>query len=161
MGGWTGVRLAALHPARVASLVLANTPGAIFTDALLTRMRELPLRPANADLTEFTLGAPFRQANPAGARLYRAISAFNVTQMPLDRLMSRDAFVDPKRLRPFPVPVMMIGSTLDATFPLTLLQSTAREIGARVEVVDGAGHSTYFERPAEFNELVMRFIEAV
>ena len=160
MGGWTGVRLAALHPERVAKLVLANTPGAIFSDALLNRMRQLVPRPPDSDPTELMLGAPFRATNPAGRHLYRAISAFNVNPMPLDRLMSRTAFVDPARLRPFPVPVLMIASTLDATFPLPMLEETARTIGAPLELIEDAGHSTYFERPAEFNHVVKRFLAA-
>jgi pimeloyl-ACP methyl ester carboxylesterase len=160
MGGWPGVRLAALHPERVAKLVLANTPGAIFSDALLNRMRQLVPRPPDSDPTELMLGAPFRATNPAGRHLYRAISAFNVNPMPLDRLMSRTAFVDPARLRPFPVPVLMIASTLDATFPLPMLEETARTIGAPLELIEDAGHSTYFERPAEFNHVVKRFLAA-
>ena len=144
MGGWTGVRLAVHHPSRVTKLVLANTPGAIHTEALIEQMRTLGLpRPAGSDLTTFTLGEPFRRTQPAGTRLYRAISAFNVTPMPIDRLTRRESFVDSARLKPFPVPVLMIASTHDVTFPLALLQATARTIGARIEVVDGAGHSTY------------------
>jgi pimeloyl-ACP methyl ester carboxylesterase len=123
-------------------------------------MRGLVPRPADADLTLMTLGEPFRRENPAGARLYRAISAFNVNPMPLDRLMSRTSFVDPARLRPFPVPILMIASTLDATFPLTLLEETAHTIDAPVEVIEGAGHSTYFERPAQFNAAVARFLSS-
>jgi 3-oxoadipate enol-lactonase len=158
MGGWTGVRLAVNQPKRVTALVLANTPGAIYSDALRDQMRTLTARPADGDLTAMTLGAPYRAANPNGAYLYTAITAFNVTPMPLGALMSRDAFVTPERLRPFPVPVLMIASDLDATFPLPLLRSTAMLIDAELQIVSGAGHSTYFEKPAEFNAAVREFL---
>ena len=54
----------------------------------------------------------------------------------------------------------MIASTLDATFPLPMLEETARTIGAPLELIEDAGHSTYFERPAEFNHVVKRFLAA-
>ncbi len=158
MGGWTGVRAAINHPDRVASLTLANTPGAIYSDALRDQMRTLVARPAGADLTAMTLGAPYKARNPAGALLYEAISAFNTTPMPLHKLMARDVFIAPERLQPFPVPVQMIASDLDVTFPLALLKATATQIGAEVTVVAGAGHSTYFEDPAAFNAVLDRFL---
>ncbi|NJN51442.1 MAG: alpha/beta hydrolase [Gammaproteobacteria bacterium] len=68
MGGWTGVRAAVNYPDRILSLTLANTPGAIYSDALRDQMRTLVPRPADADLTAMTLGAPFKQQNPAGQR---------------------------------------------------------------------------------------------
>jgi len=156
MGGWTGVRLAAHHPTRIASLTLANTPGAIYSDALRDQMRTLVARPPSSDLTAMTLGAPYKASNPAGAYLYTAITAFNQTPMPLDRLMTRDAFVAVERLQS--LPVQMIASDLDATFPLPLLRATAAMIGAPVVVIEGAGHSTYFEKPTEFNRALEAFL---
>ena len=159
MGGWTGVRLAVNHPRRVRALILGNTPGAIYSDALRDQMRTLTAaRPQAPDVTAMTLGAPFRDANPNGAYLYTAITAFNTTPMPLAALMARDAFIAPERLRPFPVPVHMIGSDLDVTFPPALLKATAALIGAPITMVEGAGHSTYFEKPAEFNSVVRDFL---
>ena len=158
MGGWTGVRLAVNAPARVAALVLGNTPGAIYSDALRDQMRTLVPRPASDDLTAMTLGAPFKAANPNGAYLYSAITAFNVVPMPLTALMARDAFAPAEKLKPFPVPVLMIASDLDVTFPPALLEATARLIDAEFTRVEGAGHSTYFEKPAEFNGLVRAFL---
>ncbi len=158
MGGWTGVRLAVNHPQRVRALVLGNTPGAIYSDALRDHMRTLTARPPSGDLTALTLGAPYRTAKPAGAYLYTAITAFNTKPMPIAQLMARDAFIAPERLRPFPVPVHMIVSDLDATFPSALLTATAASIGAPVSMVHGAGHSTYFEKPAQFNAIVREFL---
>jgi len=158
MGGWTGVRLAVNHPERVRALVLGNTPGAIYSDALRDQMRTLTARPPSPDLTAMTLGAPFKAEHPAGAYLYTAITAFNTTPMPIAALMSRDAFVPAERLKPFPVPVHMIASDLDVTFPPALLGFTAALIGAKVSMVDGAGHSTYFEKPVEFNAIVRDFL---
>src|SRR3954452_17890800 len=83
MGGWTGVRLAVNHPDRVRALVLGNTPGAIYSDALREQMRTLTARPPASDMTLMTLGAPFRSTNPAGTYLYGALTAFNTTPMPL------------------------------------------------------------------------------
>jgi 3-oxoadipate enol-lactonase len=161
MGGWTGVRLAVNAPERVSALVLGNTPGAIYSDALRDQMRTLVPRAGSEDLTPMTLGAPFRDANPNGAYLYRAITAFNVTPMSVAALMARDAFVPADKLRPFPVPVLMIASDLDVTFPPELLQATARLIDAEFALIEGAGHSTYFEKPVEFNSQVRAFLTRV
>jgi 3-oxoadipate enol-lactonase len=158
MGGWTGVRLAVNHPKRVRALVLGNTPGAVYSDALRDQMRTLVARTPGSDLTVMTLGAPFREADPAGAYLYSAITAFNTTPMPIAALMARDAFIAADRLRPFPVPVHLIASDLDVTFPPGLLQATAALIGATITMVEGAGHSTYFEKPLEFNAIVRGFL---
>ncbi len=158
MGGWTGIRLAVNHPERVRALVLANTPGAIYSDALRDQMRTLTARPPSGDLTAMTLGAPYRDANPSGTYLYTALTAFNTTPMPLAALMAREAFVAAERLNPFPVPVHVIASELDVTFPPDLLTSTAALINAGVSMVEGAGHSTYFEKPAEFNAIVREFL---
>ena len=155
MGGWTGVRLAANHPHRVRALVLGNTPGAIYSDALRDQMRTLTGRPPS---TTMTLGAPYCKTNPAGAYLYTTITAFNTTPMPIAQLMARDAFIAIERLRPFPVPVHMIASDLDVTFPSAVLKATAALIGADVSMVHGAGHSTYFEKPLEFNTIVREFL---
>jgi 3-oxoadipate enol-lactonase len=158
MGGWTGVRLAVNHPKRVRALVLGNTPGAIYSDALRDQMRAIVARAPSRDLTAMTLGAPFKEENPNGAYLYTALTAFNTTPMPLAALMARDAFVAPERLKPFPVPVHLIASDLDVTFPPELLTATAALIGAEITMVRGAGHSTYFERPAQFNAIVRDFL---
>jgi 3-oxoadipate enol-lactonase len=158
MGGWTGVRLAVNRPDRVSALVLGNTPGAIYSDALRDQMRTIVARPPSGDLTAMTLGDPFKRANANGAFLYTAITAFNVTPMPLTALMARDAFVAAERLRPFPVPVLMIASDLDVTFPPALLRATAALIDAELVTIEGAGHSTYFEKPTEFNAAVRGFL---
>jgi pimeloyl-ACP methyl ester carboxylesterase len=121
-------------------------------------MRRLTSAPATGDLTAMTLGAPYKTANPAGAYLYQAITAFNPIRMPIDRLMSREAFVDPAKLAPFPVPVQLIASDLDVTFPLPLLRATAERIGARLVVIEGAGHSTYFEKRDAFNAALAAFL---
>jgi pimeloyl-ACP methyl ester carboxylesterase len=44
------------------------------------------------------------------------------------------------------------------TVPPALLQATAAAIGATISMVAGAGHSTYFEKPAEFNAIVRDFL---
>jgi 3-oxoadipate enol-lactonase len=54
--------------------------------------------------------------------------------------------------------VQLIASDLDATFPLPLLAATAATIHAELVVIEGAGHSTYFEKPAEFNAAVEAFL---
>jgi pimeloyl-ACP methyl ester carboxylesterase len=44
------------------------------------------------------------------------------------------------------------------TFPPALLRATAELIDAEFMTVEGAGHSTYFEKPAQFNAAVRAFL---
>lgn len=159
MGGWTGVRMAANHPERVAGLVLANTPGAVFSDALVTALRNVrPLttldglhHPAISDL--------FVARDPAGAYLYNQIAALNTPRDDVGRgLMAREGFLTPAQLEAFATPTLVIASALDDLFPPALLHATAAMLRARVVDVADAGHSTYFERPDAFNHIVAAFL---
>ena len=56
------------------------------------------------------------------------------------------------------VPTLFIVGTDDDIFPPAwIADAAARVPGARVEQVDGAGHSPYFEQPDAWNSLVTDF----
>ena len=59
-------------------------------------------------------------------------------------------------------PVLVLCGSEDKVTPPALSRELARLIpGARVELVEGAGHLGNLERPAEFNTLVGAFIRGV
>jgi pimeloyl-ACP methyl ester carboxylesterase len=159
MGGWTGLRTAALHPARVAGLVLANTPGAVFSDALVSAMRNVRPLATSDGLHHPAISDRFVARDPAGAYLYNQIAALNLPRDDVGRgLMAREGFLTPAQLEAFATPTLVVASELDDLFPPALLHATAALLKARVVDVDDAGHSTYFERPDAFNHIVAGFL---
>ena len=54
---------------------------------------------------------------------------------------------------------MFIIGEEDVAIAPAIMEATARCVsGARVELVSGAGHSVYFEKPGVFNALVADFL---
>jgi len=158
MGGWTGVRMAAFHPERVACLFLANTPGAIPSDELSAQLRSLPVGPNVPPVSQLAISARFRERSPQVAALYQLINDFTVQTPPLARLMAPEVFLSQTELNGFNVPTMVLSSDLDVLFPRNLLEASACKIGARTTHVTDSGHSTYYEQPVQFNDLVGKFI---
>ena len=98
----------------------------------------------------------FAARNPAGALLYRQISSYNTQARP--NLREDAAYVSPENVRACGVPFHMLASDLDPLFPPDVLASVATDIGASLVRVNGAGHSTYFEKPEEFNDMLKDFL---
>jgi len=159
MGGWTGVRLSAFHPDRVSCLVLANTPGAIPSEQLLQQMRNLPTGPDAPPVSTLAISEQFRKRDPMGACLYQSINDFTTTAPPIGNIMRPEVFLDEAQLSTFSVSTLIVTSDLDTLFPRDLLEATALKIGAKTAHVKDAGHSTYFEKPEEFNTIVAEFLE--
>lgn len=160
MGGWTGVRTAVYRTDRVSGVLLGNTPGAVRTEVTVANRRKMTKRLAEAGgLINRAYSAEFAERNPAGAVLHRQISAFNTQARP--NLRDDAVYVEPGAVRDSGVPFLVLSSDLDPLFPPAVLESVARDIGAPVARVAGAGHSTYFEKPEEFNAIVSEFLESI
>ncbi len=60
------------------------------------------------------------------------------------------------------IPILMITGSADQLFPAPLIiDSAARLANATLVEIAGAGHSPYFERPDEYNDALLRFLEKV
>lgn len=101
----------------------------------------------------------FAERHPAGAVLYRQISSFNTQARP--NIRDDAVYVEPGTVRDSGVPFLVLSSDLDPLFPPAVLESVADDIGAPLARVAGAGHSTHFEKPEEFNAIVSEFLESV
>jgi len=168
MGGWTIVGYALEHRDRVAGMVLADTPGGIFTPAMLEQMRRIARAPMPVDAspalgslptyakdyfarrTEFAflydeiriLGA--RPPADAGARL-------GATRYDLDAVRSR-----------LKMPVLCIVGEDDVLIPPERVREVASFLAdGRLRTVPGCGHSVYFENAAVFNQLVHDFAREI
>ena len=158
MGGWTGVLSAVARPDRIAGVFLANTPGAIHTEEVVSNWEQMRQRLAAAGgLVNRAISEEFAQRSPAGDILYRQISALNVNATP--NLREEGIQVTPDVIRELPVQFFVLYSDLDPLFPPELLRSVAKQIGAKSALVRDAGHSTYFEKPEAFNSVLDSFLQ--
>lgn len=162
MGGWTALGFTLAHPERVRSLTLTNSLAGVATAAWVEQVRSAPppAGPANVGVHP-ALGPSLIAADPAKAFLYQQLGSTREPPTDAMRSLLHTAFADDV-LAAVRTPVLMIGSTDDAIFPPALLREAAARLpSARLEIVEGAGHSTYYERPEVWNELVGSFLAEV
>lgn len=162
MGGWTAIRLAVRYPERVRALVLSNTPGAVPDPALTQAMANTARSLRGDSFLGTAISQQFAQRNPAGAYLYGQIAAFSSPRPDLRTLTSQEGVVAESDIAALRTQrIHMICSDMDALFPAEVLQIIAKKINATIEVVPGAGHSTYFEMPDEYNKRLRTFVASL
>lgn len=167
MGGMTAMGMAIVRPARVHKLVLANTtsryPGA--ARALWTERIRQAREAGMAAVVEVAVKRLFSPAFAAAAP--------DVVERYRDRLLRADprsyaescaavAAVDfDDRLHEIAAPTLVIAGGADVAAPVPLARALACGIrGARLAVLEGAGHLSPVEQPAAFAALVTPFLEA-
>jgi pimeloyl-ACP methyl ester carboxylesterase len=158
LGGWAALGLAIGHADRVRSLVLADTIGGIaipeWWKAAVQAQRAGPFNhPALADR--------FCRDHPERSHLYLQIGGLkrepNPDQLAVLRGL-RDVTYGDDDLAAHAIPTLFIVGSEDEIFsPATIADAAARVPGARVEQIEGAGHSPYFEQPEAWNALVLDF----
>jgi 3-oxoadipate enol-lactonase len=168
MGGWTCLDYALREPKRVRALVMASTSGAVDFRLL-----------GNAEVDEWTRLSPTKLANlqsrgihaacgermareqPALAQLYGQISALASLDF-RDEVRNRIREMRtkaPALLAELPMPVLFVTGDEDWVFPPAAGPALARLApkGSAVRV-PAAGHSVYFERAAQFNDIIGRIL---
>jgi 3-oxoadipate enol-lactonase len=162
MGGWTIAGYALKHPERVAAMVMADTPGGIFTPEMtFTAPREpiaVDATPAIGSLP--TYAADYFSRRPEMAFLYDDIRIHGA-RPPADagmRIMAlRYDLAEVKRRLTMPV-LCMVGEEDTLIRPEIVKAVAAVLPNAQVRTVPGSGHSIYFENAAVFNQLVRDFM---
>ena len=173
MGGWTCLDYALRFPRKVRALVMACTSGAIHPagvagfgqaefEGWLRHAAEIAADLESRDILAAS-GARMAREQPALALLYRQI--YQLT--PADFRAAVRGRIRQMRDRPaallakLPMPVLFLNGEEDGVFPspagpgLAALAPSGRAV-----CVPQAGHSVYFERPAEFNRVVEEFLQA-
>ena len=163
MGGWTGLPAAIARPERVSGLVLCGTPGGLAIPEV-AKAREEAARRIRAEgvRANAALAPDFPEREPEKAFLYDRLSALNPGLAPeaLARMAEPSAQVEVDALADYAVPTLVLSGSHDLLFPPDLLRAVADRIpGAEFVPFPGSGHSTYFEQPARFNEVVASFLE--
>lgn len=169
MGGWSCLPYALRFPERVRGLVMACTGGANYRlmqglkiDGLDAYDAWAAARRAEYERDDVhpAGGARMAREQPAAHFLYREID--DLTPAAAKQDLRQRMFAQPApsaaALAGLNIPVVFFTGDDDVVFPPIAAQAMAKAMpNARVERF-AAGHSIYFERPAEFNAALERFI---
>ena len=160
MGGGTCLGFTAKYPERVEALVLADTPGGLAEEELLAEFRiRAPTLPQDAAIR--ALSDDFKKRDPAKAFLYAQVGGLTppVRETFVEYLTASDGPTG-KDLSQLRVPTLVLVGSDDVVITQSNAEVLRKHIpNARLEVVQGAGHSVYWEKPDEFNRLVMAFLK--
>ncbi|MBL8334529.1 MAG: alpha/beta hydrolase [Rubrivivax sp.] len=168
LGGMVGLRLALQHPGRVGAFVACDSPLGLDHAGILQALERRALNADAQSLEQRALGAWFLQRHPEGAALYAQINAFNPATHSLPaaewkaamaRLMHPSQLLSFDALRGLCCPVMWLVGREDPLVPVQAMRDAQALVpGSELVVVDDCGHSTYFEKPAVFNDRVLDFL---
>jgi pimeloyl-ACP methyl ester carboxylesterase len=170
MGGWCALEYVFTHPTRVRALVLASTAGTVTrAESLFGDPEQMPgwerasaAAGAVMQANNIHVAAGQRMAceQPAAHFLYQEIDALSSVDKLKLRQRLGDSLVRPAdTLRTIDVPTLWLTGAEDLVYPPFLSDILARLMPqAEVACVPQAGHSVYFERPAQFNRIVDQFL---
>jgi pimeloyl-ACP methyl ester carboxylesterase len=173
MGGRPATALATRDPKnRVRALVLSGTTGAVADAAVRQRRDEAEAARGNRGLGAFSVHPPYKGRDPEGYFLLRQISRLNPPR-PRDFLGAPNPpppqTGDPpripmyERLRTTGVPVLYLVGEHDMITPADLIAMCHKLLPgqSRYHVAQDSGHSVYWEKPDEFNQVVLNFLREV
>lgn len=161
MGGRAVAGLARLAPQKARSLVLCGTTAGATDDRIRELQDELRDERGEGGLREHALAPGYEEANPGMALLYRQLNAINPPRPRgmLGRPPSTYRGSTHEMLANLQVPVLYIVGEHDLiTSPEMIRQAQSLIPGAEYHEVKAAGHSCYFERADEWNQVVLGFL---
>jgi 3-oxoadipate enol-lactonase len=166
MGGRIALDYYRRQPERVATLTLASTsagmPSSHEKREEFLRLRQKPLLDGKtpADIAESvaaTLAGPNITSNQR-AELIASLAALR-RESYLKTLATVTRFDDFLSYADIRVPTLVIGGSEDRIATAATVQKQAAEIpDSRLVLLEGAGHLTNIERPAEFNRALLAFL---
>ena len=163
MGGFIGQALALAHPNLCRSLILCHTAPrmSIPSDVLARRVEALgnmPLEEYAEIVVEQACSSNASQELRAWvARLIARNDKRTYTQVMTEGLREFDVSTELDKIR---IPTLVITGEQDQVLPKEGGEEIARLIsGAMLVEIEAVGHLGYAERPAEFNEAVLSFLD--
>ena len=147
---------------RVSALVLTGTTGGAVSDAVRAAQeahRSSPL--GRRSLARRAYSPRLRQERPDLAYLYRLIGSHNPPR-PKDFLAPIPGYrgSSSERLEALGIPILFLVGEDDAITPAHIIKMAHETVpSSQYDVIEGAGHSSYFERADAFNARVQRFLE--
>ncbi len=157
-GGMGSLDYALRFPDRLRAFVLATSQGAIVDPeyaAVLSRIVPPELRTIPIELRE--VGPSYRAENPAGVERWLQIvhEAGGETAPRQPRFLTLTLSL----LESMRVPTLVVAADADLLAPPALMRLLAERIpGCELATVADAGHSAHWERPEEWNRIVLEFL---
>jgi len=161
MGGGTMITFANQYPERVAGLVIADSLHALVeSDDVESVMDSAREATANLSQLERVLGKTYYDENPEAAFLYQQLNSFNN----IDRrnLVGQYASekISPEQLAAIDAPIMFLAGQDDILFPIEAIRKVQEQVtGSFIVEFDSCGHSAFFEKPIEFNDSLLIFLQ--
>jgi 3-oxoadipate enol-lactonase len=164
LGGITGLRLALAHPERVWAFVPCDSPLGIAHGPMCASVARYAAS-GIARLEERALARSFREEQPELVGLYGQIHRFNPDDETLRarvlELLEPAHAVATERLSSLACPTLFVVGAEDPLVTPAIVRDLAQWVPkSTVAVIEGAGHSPYFEKPKEFNALVLSFLSS-
>lgn len=163
MGGYVAFAFWRRHRDRVAGMILANTRSGADDEAGRQRRADLAAR-LRAEGNGFLADSPppllSADARPELLDRMKEIIRKQPAEAIATASLAMAARVDSTPdLAGINVPTLVITGTGDALIPPAATEPMAQQVpGARLEVIEGAGHLTNVEAPEEFNRLVLEHL---
>jgi pimeloyl-ACP methyl ester carboxylesterase len=159
-GGFVTFDAALSFPARLRSIVVANSIGGVQDESFVELGRRLRPPEFTAMPPELREVSPsYRAGNPEGTARWVELEKISRPPGPpaaAQPLKNRMTFAALERIN---VPVLLLTGDADMFAPPPILKMFAAHIRqANTVVVPEAGHSTYWEQPEAFNRAVLDFI---
>jgi 3-oxoadipate enol-lactonase len=165
MGGRTAAAI--VRSGRCRALVLAGTNGGVSSDEIREAQREAADARGGLGLGNFSVHPAYKEERRVEHFLLQSISRLNPPR-PRDFLHAPPPPPAPgtpprvpmrQRLVETGIPVLFVVGEHDRiTSPKVMRLCHEAVPGSRLHIVRGSGHSAYFEKPAEFNEVVLSFL---
>ncbi len=162
MGGGTVVGFAGRYPERVSALVVSDALfGIELPESIRAGFDEAREKAALLGQLERVLAKTYPESEPAKTYLYQALAGFN--EMNRDALPgSWGRLYTPDELKSLGVPTLFVVGQHDVLVPPKLVHELSAVIpGSFAVEISDSGHSPYFEKPTEFNDSVLSFLQAV
>lgn len=150
MGGWPAASVATQHPEMVAALVLSSTPGGLISPE---RHRELMAQatvpePDPLDADRSFLADAIAELNRDAPADWEEVRS-TLDDLPLDR----------ERIARADVPALLVNGDADGFMTARMVEELADPLRAEAVTVEGTGHEPFYEKPATYNEQVLRFLD--
>lgn len=164
MGGYVSFELWRQAPERFAGVVLANTRAGADTEEGAAKRRALAERLLNEG-TGFLAESPPPLLSDGAPEEVRTLVRHLIADQPAASIAAASAGMAERPdstpdLAGIDVPALVITSTGDTLIPPDVSSPMAEQIpGARLEVIEGAGHLSNLEAPEEFNRLLELHLE--
>ena len=157
MGGISALGFSVKHPARVLSIIFADTTGGMGEPNLENEINKWKMKNSRTRGKLEAISEMFENTNPVMSNLYLQIGLTN-SEISYEKI---NLLGGPKgkELNALKMPVLFLVGQDDTLMPPHIIKLASECIkGSEFLIVSDCGHSVYWEKPYVFNSEVDRFI---